>query len=178
MRLRFGLFVVGLMAAFICSGAGVAQWDFNGNLFSSVGGSSLVPSFAAPAASAGVTFSNVTINGQTAQVAAFTRGTWFQLTHSLGANGDGVDLNNYTLIMDVMFPSRPTGWAVLWQTNPGNSNDGDWFINPSGGLGISGNYGGIVQDGTWNRLALVVNSAKGTFTSYLNGVQVQQNVGV
>jgi 3',5'-cyclic AMP phosphodiesterase CpdA len=77
-----------------------------------------------------------------------------------------------------MFPTRPSGWAALWQTDPANVDDGDWFINTSQGLGISGNYGGIVADGTWNRLALVVDNVAGTFTSFVNGTQVQQNSGL
>jgi hypothetical protein len=158
-------------------GGGIAQWDFNGNLASSVGGAALTPDAAPPAATFGVSFTSATINGQPAQVASFTRGTFFQMTHGLPSNGGGTKVNQYTLIMDVMFPSRPNGWAVLWQTTPGNSDDGDWFINPVGGLGISGVYGGTIPDGTWNRLALVVDSIAGTFTSFLNGTQVQQVAG-
>ncbi len=160
------------------TGGGIAQWDFNGNLGSSTGGASLTAEAAPPAGAAEVTFTNADIGGQTAQVAAFTRGTFFRMSHGLPANGGGVYVNQYTLIMDVMFPSRPTGWAALLQTNPGNANDADWFINPSGGLGISGVYGGTIANGTWNRIALVVDGVSGTFTSYLNGVQVQQIPGV
>lgn len=153
---------------------GIAQWDFNGSLASSVGGLALATGFAAPATTPGVSFTTATIGGQTAQVAAFTRGTFFRVTHGLGVNAGGAFLNRYTVIMDVMFPSRPTGWAVLWQTSSANANDGDWFINPAGGVGISGNYAGTVPDGTWHRLALVVDTVAGTFTSYINGVSVQQ----
>jgi hypothetical protein len=159
------------------SGGGIAQWDFSGNLASSTGGANLSAEASAPATVAGATFTTASIGGQTAQVAAFTRGTFFRMTHGLAANGGGSYVNQYTLIMDVMFPSRPTGWAVLWQTNPNNANDGDWFINASGGLGISGVYGGSVADGTWNRMALVVDGVAGTFTSYLNGTSVQQISG-
>src|SRR6185369_1289095 len=151
--------------------ASVALYDFNGNLNPSSSGSTLTTGFAAPAVSASVTFSDVMINGATAQVASFSRGTWFSLTHGLGANGGGSLLNQYTLIFDVMFPSRPSGWAVLYQNTPANNNDGEWFVNPSQGLGISGNYGGTVADGTWNRLALVVDNVARTFTSYVNGAQ-------
>ena len=154
----------------------VAQYDFNGNLNSSTGGAALTTGFAAPAVSAGVTYSNVTINGNAAQAVSFTRGTFFSMTHGLGANGGGNKLNQYTLIFDVMFPSRPSGWAVLYQSNTSNNDDGEWFVNPSQGIGISGNYGGTVADGTWNRLALVVDNVASTFTSYVNGAQVQ-NVG-
>src|SRR6185436_5764649 len=148
-------------------------YDFNGNLNPSSSGSTLATGFAPPAVSPSVTFSDVMINGGTAQVASFSRGTWFSLSHGLGANGGGSLLDQYTLIFDVMFPSRPSGWAVLYQISAANNNDGEWFVNPSQGLGISGNYGGTVADGTWNRLALVVNNLTGTFTSYINGTQVQ-----
>jgi len=36
----------------------------------------------------------------------------------------------------------------------------------------------VVADGTWNRLALVVDNIAGTLTSFINGVQVQQNTGL
>ena len=157
---------------------GIDQWDFNGTLASSTGGSNLVAGAAAPAITPAVLFTNILINGQTAQAAAFTRGTFFRLSQGLGVNGGGNNLNVYTLILDVMFPTRPSGWAALWQTDPANVDDGDWFINTSQGLGISGNYGGIVADGTWNRLALVVDNVAGTFTSFVNGTQVQQNSGL
>lgn len=158
--------------------AGIAQWEFNGTLASSTGGSNLVAGFAAPAAAPGVSFTTATIGGQTAQVASFTRGTFFRMTHGLGVNGGGAFLNRYSLIMDVMFPSRPTGWAALWQTSPANGNDGDWFINPAGGIGISGSYGGNVPDGTWHRLALVVDTLAGTYNTYINGTPAQQNTGL
>lgn len=155
-----------------------AQYDFNGNLNSTVGGSALGTGYAAPASSAGVAFTTQTIDGASAQVASFTRGTHFVVNHGLGGNGGGNQLNQYTLILDVMFPSRPSGWAVLYQSNPANSDDGEWFINSSQSLGISANYGGFVGDGTWNRLAVVVDNVAGTLTSYVNGTQVQQNDGL
>lgn len=153
---------------------GIAQWDFNGSLASSVGGLALTAGFATPASAPGVTFTTAIIGGQTAQVASFTRGTFFRMTHGLGVNAGGAFLNRYTVIMDVMFPSRPTGWAGLWQTSSANGNDGDWFINPAGGIGINGNYAGNVPDGAWNRLALAVDTVAGTFTTYINGVFAQQ----
>jgi predicted phosphodiesterase len=152
----------------------VAQYDFNGNLNSSAGGVALTTGFAAPAQSVGVTFTTATIGGQSAQVASFTRGTYFTMTPGLGANGGGGLLNQYTLIFDVMFPSHVEPWAVLYQTTPANTDDGEWFINASRGLGISSVYGGTVADGTWNRLTVVVDGVAGTLTSFINGTQVQQ----
>ena len=156
----------------------IAQYDFNGDLSSSVGGALLIAGFAAPALSAGVTFSNVTIGGQSALVASLTRGTFLQMNHGLGANGGGAVLNQYTLIMDVNFPSRISGWSVFYQSNTNNTDDGEWFVNSAGGVGISGNYGGSVPTNTWNRCALVVDQVADTFTSFVNGAQVQQNTGL
>ncbi len=158
--------------------ATIAQWDFNGSLNSSTGGSNLIAVSSPPASAPGVAFITTTIGGQPAQVASFTRGTSFRLNPGFAPNGGGSFVSSYTLILDVMFPSRPTGWAALWQTSLANNNDGDWFINPAGGIGISGNYLGNVVDGTWNRLALVIDAASGTLASYLNGQKVQQLGGV
>src|SRR5262245_29607189 len=117
-RLVFGIAGLAwiLNAGSFAASAAIAQWDFNGDLASATGGSNLVAGVAQPAASPGVTFTTATINGQTATVASFTRGTYLRLTHGFAANGGGGLVNNYTLIMDVMFPSRPSGWAALWQT--------------------------------------------------------------
>src|SRR5213593_3293836 len=167
-----------VLCASTSSFAAIRHWEFNGSLAVSGTGSNLVAGASLPATAPDITFTNATINGAAAQVVAFTRGTWFRLTHQLPANGGGSFLNDYTLIMDVMFPSRPTGWAALWQTSPSNANDGDWFVNPDRGIGISGVYGGVIADGVWNRLALVVSSAQGTLTSYINGTQVQQIASV
>lgn len=156
----------------------IAQYDFDGNLNSSTGGAALVPGFAAPALMVSATLTNATILGQSAQVASLKRGTYFSMMHGLGANGGGSLLNQYTLIFDVMFPNRPNNWAVLYQTSPANNNDGEWFVNQNQGLGISGNYRGTVLDGTWNRLAVVVDNVAGTLTSFINGVQVQQHTGL
>ncbi|MBI3869816.1 MAG: hypothetical protein HY299_14935 [Verrucomicrobia bacterium] len=158
--------------------AAVVQWDFNGNLAPTLGSSDLAPGFAAPAGAAGVSFTTATIAGQSAQVASFTRGTWLRLTHGLPPNGGGSFLNKYTLIMDVMFPSRPAGlFTALFQTSPVNANDAEWFLNPAGALGVSGVYGGSVPNGAWRRLALVVDSGAGTATSYVDGVQVATTGG-
>ncbi len=156
----------------------IAQYDFNGDLSSSFGGALLTADFAAPASSAGITFSNVTIAGQAAQAASLTRGTFLRMNHGLGANGLGILLNQYTLIFDVNFPNRSSGWSVFYQANPNNSDDGEWFVNSSGSVGISGVYGGSVPTNTWNRCAIVVDQVGGTLASFINGIQVQQNTGL
>jgi 3',5'-cyclic AMP phosphodiesterase CpdA len=158
--------------------AGLEQWDLNGSLASSSSGSALVSGAALPAASPQVSWTTSSIGGVTAGVASFGRGTHFRVNHALGSNGGGTRLNEYTLVLDLNTPSRPSGWAALLQSNPANTDDGDWFIDPSQRIGISGVYGGRVTDGTWARLALVVDCVGGTYRSYINGSLVQQLGGL
>jgi hypothetical protein len=166
--------------------AGTAQWEFGGSLASSSGQVALeAVGYPGVAGAPGVTFTTSLIDGVSAQVAELTEGTALVVRHGQPANGGGTYLNNYTLIMDVMFPSVGD-WISLFQTNESFNtqfdlsagNDGDWFVNPSGNIGIGGSYGGTVVSGTWYRIALVVDSAAHTFTSYIDGVQVQQNVDI
>ncbi len=152
--------------------SGVAQWDFNGNLNSSTGAAALVSAASAPAGAPGVTFTTATINGQTAQIAVLTRGTYLKMTHGLAPNGGGAYVNQYTLVMDILVPEMTSGWDALWQTNMTNANDGDWWVRGSDNkLGVSSVYGGQVLTNTWYRLTLVDTGT--SLISYINGTQVQ-----
>ena len=132
-------------------------------------------------------FASADIDGEEATYAVVARGNALTVRHGLGANGGGAHLNNYTLVMDVRFPELGD-WISLYQTNSCQNgdgstnplacgNDGDWFLRGDGAIGISGNYGGAVTEDRWHRLALVVNSTTGTYTSYIDGIEVQQNTG-
>jgi hypothetical protein len=160
------------------TGAEFVQWDFAGNLLSASGGTALVAGFSAPATAAQVAFQTVAIGNGSATIASFGRGTHLRAIHGLGGNGGGSRLNQFTLVLDLNTPSRPSGWAALYQSNPANTDDGEWFINPTRGVGIGGNYGGTVADGSWVRLAVVVDCVAGTLTSFVNGQSVQQTTGL
>src|SRR5688572_4853844 len=90
-----------------------AQWDFNGDLESNTGHSPLVPLASSPAVDPEVTFETEEINGQDAEVAHFSRGTYLEVPHGMPPNGGGLYVNQYTLIMDVMFPDRTAGGTGL-----------------------------------------------------------------
>ena len=163
----------------------INQYDFSGDLTSSTGGKDLLPFISPPLDPAfdepGYEFEDALIGEEEAEVASFTRGTFFQLLTGFEPNGGGSYTNQYTLIMDVMFTEGSlleSGWAALYNTNPPAGNDGDWFVqNANRGIGIGGNYGGEVLPDTWHRLALVVDLVEGSYTSYIDGNQVQQNTG-
>ena len=104
----------------------------------------------------------------------------YAITHRFPANGafkaSGL-VSNYTLVMDVLWPSSSDGvWRALMQANPANSDDADWFVKnvASGGIGINGSYFGSLQPGKWYRIAMVVNaqSSGGSLQFFINGTQV------
>jgi len=103
------------------------------------------------------------------------------MRHGALANGGGEYVNQYTLIMDVLYPASADGrWRVFLQTAADNGNDGDFFINPAGGIGISGNYQGTILPDTWYRIALAVDlSGPGPapiVAKFINGVKVGEQV--
>jgi glycerophosphoryl diester phosphodiesterase len=91
----------------------------------------------------------------------------FRLAHNAAPNGsyepDG-RTSNYTIIVDVLYPaSSDAQWRGLWQTNPDNGDDADFFVanTASGGIGISSNYLGRIIPDQWHRIVITVRSAPG-----------------
>ncbi|NOS71897.1 MAG: hypothetical protein HOP33_18450 [Verrucomicrobia bacterium] len=155
------------LAVAIVTGLGVTayagvtgQWDFNsGNLNATVGTALAYRGTTA----ATTTFTTSTIGGQSAAVMSYPATTptqGFIMTHGIAPNGGGALVNQYTLIMDVMYPAASSGqWRVFLQTNPANpvNDDGEFFVNLANGIGISGIYAGTILADTWHRVAFVVD---------------------
>jgi hypothetical protein len=150
------------------------QWDFNGNLDATVG--TALQYFGDTASI--TAFEDATIGGKPAKVMSFgaaTKTQGYLMTHGAGANGGGTKVNQYTLIMDVMFPAASDGkWRGLLQTEPSNANDGDLFVNGANGIGISGQYQGKVVADTWHRLAFAFNLNEKSVSKYIDGVLVNK----
>ncbi|YCM42992.1 glycerophosphodiester phosphodiesterase family protein [Verrucomicrobiaceae bacterium 227] len=91
----------------------------------------------------------------------------YSVTHGFAANGSYLGsglVSNYTVIMDVLFPSSSDGtWRALVQTDASNSSDADFFVQnaASGGVGISANYRGAIKPDTWHRIVWVMRAAPG-----------------
>lgn len=91
----------------------------------------------------------------------------YSIQHGFAPNG-GLASNglvaNYTVVMDVLFPSASDGvWRSILQTDTSNGSDGDFFFQnqPSGGIGVNGNYRGSIEPDTWHRVVWVVRAAPG-----------------
>jgi len=100
---------------------------------------------------------------------------------NMHSNGGGAFVNQYTLIFDLLYPpASSTGWRALIQINdPYNTDDADLFINPTGGIGISAQYHGVVQANTWHRLAFAFDlAAPGgpTLSKYIDGALVNRQI--
>jgi hypothetical protein len=88
-------------------------------------------------------------------------------------NGGGSYVNDYTMIFDVYIPAL--NWTPLFNADPGNTNDADWYVDPSGHLGI-GELGytaaPVVSAGTWHRLGFVHDRTAGAVKYWVDGVNV------
>ena len=96
-------------------------------------------------------------------------GSYYKLTHGIAPNGGGAKVNEYSLQFD--FKVAELGaWRCFFQTTVNNTGDGDFFINPSGNIGVAAvGYSGLtVNPNEWYRLLISVNNGS-FFTVYLDG---------
>lgn len=146
------------------------QWDFNeGNLKATIGTDLEYRGDTA----AGTTFTDAQIGGQPAKVMGFPGTTTEQgyvMHHGASANAGGTNVNQFTIIMDLMYPAESDShWRALLQTDPTNASDGDLFFNNGNGLGISGQYQGTIAANTWTRVAVVFDLTAKTLKKYIDG---------
>lgn len=124
------------------------------------------------------------LNGVDANVMGFgvnTPAMGYLLPHGVAANGNGVLANQYTIIMDVLFPASSSGkWRALYQTDINNptNDDAEFYLDEGNRLGILGQYQGSVPANTWVRLAFAVDlTGTPAIVKYINGVRVGTHNG-
>jgi hypothetical protein len=182
MKLNRLLMLAGVLAVPMpAMGATTYEWTFDGgNLNSAVGGGVMTAADAATTgqiaygSTNGITVPH--INFQTSQYLALpaltgvTNGLHLTLPSS-GPNGGGNYINDYTIVMDVYSPGTG-GWQALFNTDPSNGNDAEFYINPSGQMGIAAlGYATtpLVAQNQWNRIAFVADLDGGTVKYFVNG---------
>jgi hypothetical protein len=101
-------------------------------------------------------------------------GAWggIVVPHGIAPNGGGTNVNQYTVIMDILYPSSTAGYRALWQTDPANASDSEVFFNGANALGISSRYDGELTLDTWHRVALAFDLTKRELGKYIDGVNV------
>jgi Purple acid Phosphatase, N-terminal domain/Calcineurin-like phosphoesterase/Secretion system C-terminal sorting domain/PKD domain len=104
-------------------------------------------------------------------------GSYYECYHNIPANGGSTSrVNVFTIVIDVKIPQIDQ-WYCFHQTDHTNTNDGDWFINPNGtvGVGETGYSADTITPEEWYRLAISVNLGE-HYDYYLDG-QLLQNGG-
>jgi len=94
--------------------------------------------------------------------------------NSSAPNGGGAYINQFTIIFDLLIPA-PLGWTPLFNTNPQNANDADFFVDANGRVGtgaIGYSPNGVIASNTWHRIAFAANFASNTVTYYVDGQPV------
>jgi len=96
-------------------------------------------------------------------------GSYYKMNHQIASNGGGTFVNEYTLLYDFMVPEKGV-WHSFFQTALTNDNDGDFFINPAGNIGVGavGYSSSAVHSNEWYRLIISVKNGS-HFTCYLDG---------
>jgi hypothetical protein len=96
-------------------------------------------------------------------------GSYYKMKHAISPNGGGKFVNEYSLQFDFKVPANGI-WHSFFQTSVNNNNDGDFFINPSGNIGVAavGYSGYTVNPGEWYRLIVSVKNGN-QFSCYLDG---------
>ena len=169
-----GVFVLSVFISTHAQGTNtvLGQWDFNTNNLS-------LATAGAPLQFTGdlqVTFVTNQINGLDAGVMRFPAATPQQsilATFNSIANGGGTNLNQYTVLMDIMWPSESEGlFRSLLNASTNNADDGAMFVNPDNQLGIFNDYAYNLAPNEWHRVVLVydlLTPTNSTVTRYVDG---------
>ncbi len=171
-----------------------AQWDFNNSNFVATVGQDM-QDYAAVyyGATTPTTFTTATIDGQTAVIMGFpacTSAEGYMANPGVPVSPDGYFLaNNYSLIMDIMYPAGSSGdYRGLIQIDTlDNLNDADLFVDGGNGIGISGVYNGLLTPDVWHRVVFTFNVVFDetlaqdihVLRKYIDGILVgEQSLGV
>jgi len=147
----------------------IGSWNLNGDFENElVGESALVTN---GDASSTVFFTSDTIAGSTAEVLSFPAFPGGYTDYVGMPNDSGLSIcSNYTLIMDIKYPSLPN-YACIYDFGY-ETGDGDYFVH-NNGLGVRGKYQGTFTNDVWYRIALVAqynaNNDNIIWSKYIDG---------
>jgi len=146
------------------------QWDFKAGNYDATIGQPMFPLDAYT--TSGTRFGSTTafaispIGGVPTNVMLFPKAPdqfgGYGVPISASANGGGTYVNQYTVIMDVLFTNTPAAGKTftLFHTDLDlGSGGGEFFINSSGAIGYSGGAitAGNVTPNAWHRIAIAVD---------------------
>ena len=177
------------------------QWDFDNGDLSATYGSDLAygDDSVADGLASGTEFGTTTvfgvsdINGAPASVMKYNRvedstdvQPGYLLQHCISPNGGGSQVNQWTLVMDIMFPDPQISpfSSIIQIGDP--QTDGELFARwndvggeGTGGIGFIGQYNGdgrtFLKLDQWHRLAFAVDAASASpvISKYIDGVKFE-----
>ena len=105
----------------------------------------------------------------------------YRMRHRIAANGGGARVNQYTLILDILYPAASAiGERSILQTSSSNSDNRDIAVGTDNGIGVSGGFQGKLLPDTWARVAFAVDlsgpGAHPVMAKFINGVKVGQQL--
>ena len=194
---KYNLKWMGVLASTLCCAGtllaqNVGQWDFNSGDLTQTSGANL-GDLTYNDGPSGQTFSNTVfattttlgipdINGTPAKVMEFPAGSLplGYLMPTPPANGGGSLVNEYTIIMDVLYTNGGL-FRPLMQMDDGaldhvtalfdiGIHDNLEVTNTLGGLLLNSGSFGVIAPNTWYRLGMVYDYVNGTASVYTNGV--------
>jgi len=162
----------------ISHAAVTGQWDFKqGDLRATIGlDLQYLDSDTQTGAKFGTTasFGIAAINGVSTNVMFFPQipdsSGGLLATVGASANGGGFYVNQYTVIMDVYYPTNSSGQPrTLFLTD---NSGGDFMVDQNNAIGFSGgSFDGVLTPNAWHRVAVTVDTT-GSMSKYIDGVQV------
>lgn len=112
----------------------------------------------------------------------------YKMFHGAAPNGGGTNVNQYTLIFDVLYPTNSDhSWRAIIQASTNvftGGDDSEFYINDAGnGIGINSTYDGNVTADVWHRIALAVDTTgpglHPVVEKFIDGVKVgEQTTGL
>jgi hypothetical protein len=152
--------------------APVGQWDFNDtqNLLKASAGKELK------------------LQGQHLSVPGFDAGdraarigvgSFYICEHGVAPVSPARLANRYSLLFDIRISSL-SPWYCFFQTDTGNTSDGDLFIRPGNGnigVGTTGYSTAAARVGSWQRIVVTVDNAAGIFRIYQDGTLILNGNG-
>jgi hypothetical protein len=162
------------------------QWDFNqSNLVATVGADLSYRDGDFGATAAGTQFGTTTsfgipdIAGTPAGVMRFPASDMsalmgYNLTAPFSPNGGGSLVNDYTLILDVLFPAGSANKVrpLLETDQQILTPEADLIVDAGNGIGgVPGPYHGTLAPDTWYRVGFVMDTTARQLRKYINGVE-------
>ena len=98
-------------------------------------------------------------------------GSYYVLPHGLQPASGEQRVNEFSLVMDIKIPTLGR-WYCMYQTDLTNTDDGEWFINPGGsmGVGATGYTDALFRENEWFRIGIAVKNGS-RYDYYVDGAR-------